>query len=76
MSIVCRYLTHFEIEGLLAPFALDAVDADEREALEAHLADCQPCRVEVAEYRSAAAAFGRSEVPAPDEWDRMADGLD
>ena len=68
-------LSHVEIEGLLAPFALDAVDADEHEAVEAHLVDCPACRADVAGYRRAAAAFGRSEVPTDEEWDRLADGL-
>jgi anti-sigma factor RsiW len=69
-------LPHLEIEGLLAPFALDAVDPDEHEAVAAHLADCPVCRAEVADYRRAAAAFGRSEIPTDDEWDRLAGGLD
>ena len=30
-------LTHAEIEGLLGAYALDAVDGDEREAVELHL---------------------------------------
>ena len=65
MSIVSRYLTHSEIEGLLAPFALDAVDVDEREAVEAHLADCLRCRVEVAEYRSRPLRSAGQRCPHP-----------
>lgn len=71
-----RYLNHSELEGLLAPFALDAVDADEAEAVQVHLGGCLRCRVEVAEYRKAAADFGRSEIPAPGDWQRLADGLE
>ncbi len=69
-------LSHSEIEGLLAPFALDAVDADENQAVEAHLAECPTCGAEVADYRRAAAAFGRSEIPTDEEWDRLAGGFD
>ncbi len=69
-------LSHSEIEGLLAPFALDAVDADEQVAVEAHLAGCTACRAEVADYRRAAAAFARSEIPTDDDWDRLAEGLE
>jgi anti-sigma factor RsiW len=68
-------LSHSDIEGLLAPFALDAVDADEADAVETHLAGCSHCRLEVAEYRKVAAAFGRSEMPSAEEWDRLADGM-
>jgi anti-sigma factor RsiW len=69
-------LSHSEIEGLLAPFALDAVDADEHQAVAGHLLGCPACRAEVGEYRRAAADFGRSEVPTDEEWDRLAGGLE
>ena len=41
-----------------------------------HLSDCPACRAEVADYRRAAAAFGRSEIPTDAEWDRLAEGLE
>ena len=40
--------THQEIEELLGAYALDAVDDDERDLVEAHLAGCPRCRAEVA----------------------------
>ena len=41
-------LSHDEIRGLLAAFALGAVPPDEEAAIEAHLDDCVTCRAELA----------------------------
>ncbi len=43
-------LTHSEASELLGVYALDALDADERVAVERHLAGCGLCRAEVAEH--------------------------
>jgi anti-sigma-K factor RskA len=45
------------LHQLTAAYALDALDEDEREAFEAHLAECGRCREEVAGLGSAAAAL-------------------
>jgi anti-sigma-K factor RskA len=52
---------------LTAAYALDALDAGEREAFEGHLAQCERCRDEVAELSSTAAAlaFGVESVVPP-----------
>src|SRR5579871_1305450 len=52
---------------LTAAYALDALDPEEREAFEAHLAQCERCRDEVAELSSAASsrAFGLEPVEPP-----------
>jgi anti-sigma factor RsiW len=42
---------------LSAAYALDALDGDEREAYEAHLAGCERCREEVASFRETASAL-------------------
>jgi anti-sigma-K factor RskA len=54
------------IHDLSAAYALDALDADELEAFEQHLAHCPECRENVASFQAAAAelAFG-SESPEP-----------
>ena len=61
---------------LLGAYALDAVDADERDAIAAHLTTCPRCRAEVAEHRETAAFLSQSGAPAPDGvWDRIAADL-
>jgi len=42
---------------LAAAYALDALDADERRAYEAHLAGCERCQEDVAPFRETAAAL-------------------
>lgn len=66
-----EYLDDFT--ELLGAYALDAVDDDEREAIELHLVDCPRCRAEVAEHREVAAFLSQSGAPAPaGVWDRIA----
>jgi hypothetical protein len=70
-------LTHEQIEELLGAYCLDAVDPDEREAIEAHLPDCPRCRAEVAEFREVAALLANNDDDAPDGvWDRIAEVID
>lgn len=61
-----------EFSDLLGAYALDAVDADERERIELHLAVCPRCRAEVADHREVAALLSRSGAPAPEGvWDKI-----
>lgn len=55
-----------DLHELTAAFALDALDADDRAAYEAHLASCERCREELAAFEEAAAqlAYG-TPAPAP-----------
>ena len=65
-----------EFSKLLGAYALDAVDPDERERIELHLAECPRCRAEVAEHREVAAFLSQSGAAAPDGvWDRIASEL-
>jgi anti-sigma-K factor RskA/putative zinc finger protein len=69
--------THDQLRGLLGAFALDAVDPEERETLEAHLATCPRCRAEVADHRETAAMLAAAGAPAPDGvWDRIIGSID
>lgn len=69
--------THDELAELLGAYALDAVDGDERDAVDAHLATCPRCRAEVAEHREVAALLAHAGAPAPEGlWDRIAGALD
>ncbi|MGZ4730082.1 MAG: anti-sigma factor [Acidimicrobiales bacterium] len=66
-----------EVEELIGAFALDAVDADEREAVERHLADCPRCRNELAGHLEVAALLGNTGAPAPDGvWARISSSLE
>jgi anti-sigma factor RsiW len=66
-----------EIEELIGAYALDAVDPDEREQIEAHLATCPRCRDELAGHLEVAALLGNTGAPAPEGlWDRIASSLE
>jgi anti-sigma factor RsiW len=50
----------------LAAYALDALDDDERDEFEAHLAECEECRAELADFRETAGMLAyAAEGPAP-----------
>ncbi|MGA3352886.1 MAG: anti-sigma factor [Acidimicrobiales bacterium] len=73
-------MTHDELEELLGVYALDALDAEERQAVDDHLLTCPRCRAELAAHREVAALLGNTadEGPAvaPDElWDRISVSL-
>jgi anti-sigma-K factor RskA len=54
------------LHDLTAAYALDALDADESEAYEEHLAQCESCRVALAELTDTAASLAWAvEAPAP-----------
>jgi anti-sigma-K factor RskA len=60
-------MTSPDIHTLGGAYALDAVDDLERASFDRHLAECEACRIEVAEYREAAGrlAEGAWSVPPP-----------
>ena len=73
-----RELNHADAAAFLGVYALDALDGDEREAVEAHLRDCGACQAEVAEHREVAAVLaapGWSRAPEG-LWDRIAGSLE
>ena len=57
------------LHELTAAYALDALDPDEREAFEEHLAGCERCRAEVAAFgaTSGQLAFGAPAASPPPE---------
>jgi len=72
-----RELTHAEMQELLGPYALDAVDEAESHAVEDHLETCGQCRAEVSEHREVAALMSAGWSPAPEGlWDRIAGSLE
>ncbi len=68
---------HDEIAELLGAYALDAVDDDERRAVEAHLPECPRCTAEVTDHREVAAMMAFSGAPAPEGvWSKIVDSLE
>ena len=69
--------SHQDIEELLGAYALDAVDPEEAEVVERHLAGCPRCRSEVASHRDVAALLANTGGEAPDGlWERIAGQLE
>jgi hypothetical protein len=69
-------MIHEELQQLLGAYSIDAVDADEAAAVEAHLSVCPRCHAEVAELREVAALLSHSGADAPEGvWDRIASSL-
>lgn len=54
-----------ELHDLAALHALDALEGEDRARFEEHLADCAPCRKEVASFREAASQLAVEDVPPP-----------
>jgi anti-sigma-K factor RskA len=54
-----------DLHHLIAPYALDALEADDRARFEAHLALCEQCRVELVGFLSTAARLGEGEAVTP-----------
>lgn len=72
-----RSSSHHEMQELLAAYAIDAVEADEAEAIELHLRECPRCRGEVAEHRETVALLASGHAPAPiGVWEPIAASLD
>lgn len=69
-------MSHEEASELLGAYALDAVDGDELDALEVHLATCPRCRSELDGLREVAGAIGNSVEPLPEGlWSSIASRL-
>jgi anti-sigma-K factor RskA len=61
-------VTTADLHALSGAYALDAVDDIERAAFTRHLAECEACTAEVAEFREVAALLGElAEQPPPME---------
>lgn len=58
-------MTHPDLHTLTGAYALDALDADEREAFEAHLPDCGPCQEEVEGFLATTSLLGSAVSEAP-----------
>jgi anti-sigma-K factor RskA len=56
-------MTDHEWLALAAPYALDALDGEERATFEAHLPGCAVCQAEVRSFRDVAAQLGAAAPP-------------
>lgn len=64
-----------EMHDLVALYALDALDAEERDGFESHLQSCADCEASLAEHRSAATALV-PDAPASDAtWERISSAI-
>jgi Anti-sigma-K factor rskA len=69
-------VNHDDAFELLAPLALDALDADVRASVEAHVETCPLCQAELDGLLEVASALGTStETPPEDLWDKIAGRL-
>ncbi len=59
-------MTHDEASELIAVLALDAVDGEERRAVEEHIAECPRCQSEFDAMLEVAGALGNSVEPLPE----------
>ena len=72
-----RVMNHDEVAELLGAYALDAVDADEAAAIEAHAAGCPRCAAELSQHREVAALLANTGGHASAElWDQIAERLE
>jgi anti-sigma-K factor RskA len=61
------------MHDLVGAYALDALEPQEVDAFELHLAECPKCRAELREHRETAALLAHAGAPAPaGVWDRIA----
>ena len=69
-------INHDEVQELLAVYALDAVEGQERIDVEAHLELCPRCSSELDSLRGVTAAMGNVSEPAsPELWRRISERL-
>lgn len=59
-------MTHDQASELLGAYALDAVDGEEQDDLEAHVATCPRCQAELDTLREVAGAIGNTVEPLPE----------
>jgi anti-sigma-K factor RskA len=70
-------MDHREASELLGAFALDAIDPEERAAVEAHLATCSECRAELGRHWETLAGLAQEGTAAPAVvWDRVAASIE
>lgn len=67
-------MTHDDVRELLGAYAVGAVEVNERSLVERHIAECAPCRQEVARLVETASLLSRAvpqDVLPPSLWERI-----
>ncbi|OLT27709.1 hypothetical protein BJF83_17810 [Nocardiopsis sp. CNR-923] len=66
-------MSDVDIHGLIAGYAVDALEAEERTAVERHLPECEDCRRDLAEFRETLVrlAYAESTQPSEELWTRV-----
>ena len=67
-----RHVTAFE---LLPLYSLDALEPDDRRAVERHLARCRRCQDELRSYGAVASALSGEIEPSPEVWAGILDRI-
>jgi anti-sigma factor RsiW len=71
MSSPAPNVTHEELEARLSDYVDGSLGAEQRQALELHLAECADCKAALAELRQTMNALsGLNRVAAPQDFDR------
>ncbi|MEV6822489.1 anti-sigma factor [Nocardiopsis dassonvillei] len=62
-----------DVHGLTAGYAVDALEREEAEAAERHLAECEDCRRDLADFRETALLLAAAETrePRPRVWEAI-----
>ena len=72
-----RELSHAETVDLLGAYALDALDAEERQAVEQHALRCPSCTAEIVDHREVAGLLTPGWLkPPPGVWQKIATALE
>ncbi|MFI6579164.1 anti-sigma factor domain-containing protein [Nocardiopsis sp. NPDC050513] len=66
-------MSDVDVHGLIAGYAVDALEAEERDAVERHLPECEDCRRDLAEFRETLVRLAYAEAAQPSEelWTRV-----
>ncbi|HEY6634680.1 MAG TPA: anti-sigma factor [Acidimicrobiia bacterium] len=60
-----------DLHELVALYALDALEGDERDRFERHLAECPTCQGELAGHRATASTLVADEAPSEETWEKI-----
>lgn len=70
-------MSHGEATELLGAYALDAIEGEERDALERHTEQCAECQAEILSHREVAGLLTPGWLRPPEEvWERIAASLE
>lgn len=69
-------MRHTEAAELVALFAIDALPSDEAVEVEAHIASCPRCQVELAGFQVVTSSLTGDEIAPTGVWDRIADEIE